>query len=75
MKYYYCSAIDGKRFCLLAGPFVVHEIAIDMLPLAKQAALNSPEPRFAFAAFGTCSFERDQGEGKFNNIVFNPTPQ
>ncbi len=66
-RFYYCSAIEGKQFSLIAGPFATNEVALEELPNAKRAALDSYEPRFAFAAFGTCSFDRNVGTGWFND--------
>lgn len=65
-RFYYCSAIEGKRFSLIAGPFASHEAALEALPAAKRAALYHENPHFAFAAYGTCSFPRNVGTGWFD---------
>ena len=49
---YYVSAKDGPRVALLAGPFPVHQRALDMVDQARRLA-NEVNPWAAFWAFGT----------------------
>lgn len=58
--YYVTAIIDGgtgnQRTAYLVGPFTGkrgHMAALAMVGPVRQAANETPDPRFAFAAFGT----------------------
>lgn len=67
-KFFYCSAVYDRKYSLIAGPFFTHDEALDALPAAKSAALET-DPRYSFSAFGTCSFDAYMGAGHFNKAV------
>lgn len=53
MRRYYVSVIDGKRHDLLAGPFLSHQEALDMVEPAR-ALTTQLKPEAHFYGFGTC---------------------
>jgi hypothetical protein len=54
---YFCTAQYGGRTAFLSGPFNTHSEALADLPRAKGCALDSGDPKAAFAAYGTAHVE------------------
>ena len=59
MKYFYVTAIDGKRVFFMAGPFSDHETALSKVPTVRKIACdpdrNAQYGRAAFMSYGTVS--------------------
>ena len=62
---YYVSVIDGPRHALLAGPFVTHREALDMVDAARRVAVEVDRKSW-FYAFGTCRAETGHCDGILN---------
>lgn len=51
---YYVSAVDGKKFTLLLGPFIdCHVCALSMVDHVRIVA-DRVDPKSVFYSFGTC---------------------
>lgn len=58
---YFVSAVDGKRFWLMAGPYETHRKALDAVADARRISYNN-DPRSFFYDWGTCSLEKNSGK-------------
>lgn len=73
-KYYVTMVRDPgprQKIAWLAGPFDDHETALGHVDAARTKA-NEVDPRAAFDAFGTSSFEADDGKhppGRLNDLL------
>lgn len=59
MRFYYVSIRDGNKTGLLAGPYSNHWQALQKVKLATDKAYTVNQGQAAFAAFGTCSIEKN----------------
>ena len=72
--YYYASIRDGdnpSRFGFLAGPFDKHQTALDILPKAKDKAIEIDGYNY-FHGFGTCRLPPEfpnPPKGKLNDLL------
>jgi hypothetical protein len=67
---YYVSMVRGGRYALLAGPFLTHAEALEMVKPARDEA-ERLDPRSHFDAFGTCSLpcSRENKMGRLNVYI------
>lgn len=53
-RFFYVSAIDGRKTYLIAGPFADHQTALDLVDEIRSFA-GEIDGRADFMAWGTCS--------------------
>lgn len=59
---YFVSALDGKRFALVSGPYVNdHAAAISDINECR-SLVEEIDPRAVFYAFGTCRLKNECGK-------------
>jgi len=62
---YYVNCADAGRVALLAGPFITHQEAIDLLDKVRDLA-HEVDGRAWFYAYGTCKTENGKRIGLLN---------
>ena len=71
---YYVSAIDGKRYALLLGPFRDdHKAALAMVDKAQARAMQV-DIKAPWYSYGTCRLEHGTGKPGVFNAYFGVKP-
>lgn len=69
--HYYVSALEGRRFALLLGPYPTHAEALGFVDAARLCAV-ALDPRAVWWAYGTCRLPEDHPEppqGHMNRLL------
>lgn len=69
--FYYVTAVDGPRVCLMAGPYHTHREALGLVEGVKGIACDR-DGRGHFMAWGTMRSETDKGPGSFQKAKILP---
>lgn len=56
--HYYVSAVEGKRYAVLLGPYATHAEALELVDVGRLEAV-ARDPRAIWWAFGTCRLPPD----------------
>ena len=62
---FYVSIVDGSKFALMAGPFRIHQEALDQVEPARKIG-NELDDRAWFYGWGTVKMKNGHKEGKLN---------
>lgn len=69
--FYYVTAVDGPRVCLMAGPYPTHREALALVDGVRGIATDR-DGRGHFYAWGTMRSETNKGPGSFQKAKILP---